>query len=181
VKRLLVCVVSFVCAVSAVASAESVSAPRAVSLRVVVSGGEVVPLRGGLGVYVPVVDPVVEARRLEREGVVADAVVAGFCAEWAGLAFDVGWPKGEIPRLLRIMFRESRCLPGACSVSDSGRVCRDWGLMQINEYSWRRSVVGQGYVMSDMWVPEHNLRFALWVFNYSLERNGDGWLPWRLV
>lgn len=162
--------------VGAVASAEGVGAP-AVRAEVVS-----VPDKSTLGLYVPVVvDPVVELWRLERERVVASAVVDGYCAEWAGLAFDVGWPAGEIPRLLRIMFRESRCVPTACSESDSGRVCRDWGLMQINEFSWRRTIVGQGYVMADMWVPEHNLRFALWLWNYSLERNGDGWVPWRLV
>lgn len=174
-NRFFVVLLSLGLFVGAVASAEGVGAPGVRAEYVVA------PDKSLLGLYVPVVDPVVEARRLERDRVVSEAVLAGRCAEWAGLAFDVGWPAVEIPKLLRIMFRESRCLPGACSESDSGRVCRDWGLMQINEYSWRRTIVGQGYVMADMWVPEHNLRFALWVWSYSFERNGDGWLPWKLV
>ena len=102
------------------------------------------------------------------------------CGEWAGLAFDVGWSADDIPELLRIMNRESRCLPDACSQSDSGRVCRDWGLMQINEYSWRTTIINQGYQMSDMWNPELNLRFALWLYLYSKDKNGDGWQPWDM-
>lgn len=116
--------------------------------------------------------------RVERQEVIDNA---DKCREWAGLAYDIGWPKSEIPRLLKIMHRESRCLPNACSESDSGRVCRDWGLMQINDHSWKRTITGQGYVMSDMWNPEHNLRFALWLYRYSEDRNGDGWQPWKIT
>jgi len=114
---------------------------------------------------------------LVRQAVIESAE---HCPEWAGLAYDIGWPVFEIPKLLKIMHRESRCLPDACSESDSGRVCRDWGLMQINEYSWKRTITNQGMVMSDMWNPELNLRFALWLWTYSEDRNGDGWQPWAI-
>lgn len=97
----------------------------------------------------------------------------GPCGEFYETAIAVGWPAEEWPQLSKIMFRESRCLPEACSESDSGRVCRDWGLMQINEYSWRRTILSHGYQMKDMWNPQHNLSFALWLWhNY-------GWGPWK--
>lgn len=165
-------VLSIILSVGAVASAQEVSAPQ--------SRGDsylVVPVKSELSVYVPKTDPLMEARDRERQQAIDQA---DKCREWAGLAYDIGWPAEEIPRLLNIMHRESRCLPDACSESDSGRVCRDWGLMQINEYSWRTTIQKQGYQMADMWDPEHNLRFALWLYNYSLDRNGDGWQPWAI-
>lgn len=97
----------------------------------------------------------------------------GPCGEFYETAIAVGWPAEEWPQLSKIMYRESRCNPEACSESDSGRVCRDWGLMQINEYSWRRTLKSQGYSMQDMWVPQHNLTFALWLWHRS------GWVPWK--
>lgn len=96
----------------------------------------------------------------------------GQCGEFYETAMAVGWPAEEWPKLSKIMYRESRCLPEACSQSDSGRVCRDWGLMQINDYSWKRTILSQGYEMSDMWVPEHNLTFAFWLWTTY------GWQPW---
>jgi hypothetical protein len=102
------------------------------------------------------------------------------CKEFAGLALDVGWQPTDIPQLLAIMFRESRCIPEACSIPDRPelRRCRDWGLMQINDYSWKSTVRGLGWEMEDMWTPADNLAFSLWLFNYSEERNGCGWQPW---
>lgn len=161
---------------TAVASAESVSAPNVPRETL-----EVMPVKATLELYVPpIIDPVEEARLAARAQVTTQAVADGNCPQWAGLAFDIGWPVDQIPELLRIMNRESRCLPEACSESDSGRVCRDWGLMQINEYSWRSTIRKQGMEMADMWNPELNLRFALWLYQYSEERNGDGWQPWDM-
>ena len=175
-KRFVFCVLSFVFTTSAVASAESVKAPSAP--RETVAS---VPDKSQLGLHVPApVDPLVEARLALRTEVTDQATIDGICDEWAGLAFDIGWPPQEIPKLLRIIYRESRCLPDACSKSDSGRICRDWGLTQINDHSWKSTIRKQGLEMSDMWNPEHNLRFALWLFNYSQDRNGDGWLPWAM-
>ena len=154
--------------VTAVASAESVQAP-------------VVPRETIVAKHRPMfradVPPVID---YTRRYVIWGALEQGECPEWAGLAYDIGWPAEQIPKLLRIIHRESRCLPEACSESDSGRVCRDWGLTQINEYSWRRTIENQGMVMRDMWNPELNLRFALWLYQYSEERNGDGWQPWNI-
>lgn len=97
----------------------------------------------------------------------------GQCGEFYETAMSVGWPAEEWPQLSKIMYRESRCLPDSCSESDSGRVCRDWGLMQINEHSWRRTILSQGYEMKDMWNPQHNLSFALWLWH------SYGWTPWK--
>ena len=114
----------------------------------------------------------------EVEVVLGEIVAEGVCVEWLPVALRAGWAVEDVPRLLRIMFRESRCLPGACSVSDSGRVCRDWGLMQVNDYSWKSTVRGLGLEMDQMWDPFWNLWFAKWLFDYSEGRNGDGWVPW---
>lgn len=111
---------------------------------------------------------------------IVEVLEQGLCVEWVYEALAAGWDVGELPRLFRIMHRESRCLPDACSESDSGRVCRDWGLMQINDHSWKRTILSQGLQMSDMWNPNHNLRFARWLYEYSVDRNGDGWQPWKI-
>jgi hypothetical protein len=174
-KRLVVCVLSLLFTTTAVAQASTVKAPRVYrETRLMLDRPAQTP------VQTP--DPIEEARLALRAEVEAQANIDGICAQWAGLAFDVGWPVREIPKLLRIIYRESRCLPDACGVPDRPdlRVCRDWGLTQINDYSWKKTIRGQGLEMRDMWNPELNLRFALWLFNYSEDRNGDGWQPWRM-
>jgi hypothetical protein len=166
-KRLVFCVLSLLFTTTAVARAGVVTAPIVEST-------------------LSASDPVVYVwpSQDEVDVLVRDRIVGGIesevCLEWAGLAYDVGWPVEQIPKLLRIIHRESRCLPDACSESDSGRVCRDWGLTQINDHSWKTTIRGQGMEMRDMWNPELNLRFALWLYNYSEDRNGDGWQPWRM-
>lgn len=104
------------------------------------------------------------------------------CPQFAGTALVAGWQADDLPRLLRIMWRESRCIPTACGETDSPHIrkCRDWGLMQINDYSWKRIIREMGWDIEQMHDPLENLRFSRWLFEYSLERNGDGWHPWRL-
>jgi len=102
----------------------------------------------------------------------------GMCGEHYDTALKAGWTPEDWPKLRKIMYRESRCLPNACSQSDSGRVCRDWGLMQINEYSWRRHIVSQNYKMSDMHNPYHNLVFARWIYDLEVSNGGTGWGAW---
>ena len=105
----------------------------------------------------------------------------GTCFQWVGTALQAGWQAEELPRLMRIMWRESRCLPDACGETDSPHIrkCRDWGLMQINDHSWKRIIRGMGLSIEQMHDPYWNLWFARWLFEYSLERNGDGWVPWK--
>lgn len=102
------------------------------------------------------------------------------CQQWLPLLIQEGWPQETqvLEKALKIIWRESRCLPDACSQSDSGRVCRDWGLFQINEHSWRSTIISHGLTMVDMWNPQLNIRFAYWLYQTSLERNGEGWQPW---
>lgn len=106
----------------------------------------------------------------------------GLCTEWAGAALDAGWPTDLLPKLLFVVHRESRCIPTACSTPDRPdlRRCRDWGLTQINDYSWKRTIRNQGLEMEQMWDPYQNLRFAYWLYNYSLQSTGCGWTPWSL-
>lgn len=157
-------------------------APPASAPKPVAVVSEEIPRKTELRVHAPLfrLSPEEVKWLAVRESVLESAVAGGKCPEWAALAYDIGWPAGAIPRLLSIMHRESRCLPDACSQSDSGRVCRDWGLMQINEYSWKRTITGQGMVMRDMWNPELNLRFALWLYQYSEGSTGCGWTPWAI-
>lgn len=105
----------------------------------------------------------------------------GTCIEYVMPALLVGWQPEELPRLMRIMWRESRCIPDACGKTDSPHIrkCRDWGLMQINDYSWKTTIRNLGLDIEQMHDPYWNLWFARWLFEYSLERNGDGWHPWK--
>lgn len=118
----------------------------------------------------------------DLDSAVMEILEDGTCLEWVITARQAGWEPEELPRLMRIMFRESRCIPTACGETDSPHIrkCRDWGLMQINDYSWKRTIRNMGWRIEDMWIPLENLRFARWLFEYSVERNGDGWHPWRL-
>lgn len=105
------------------------------------------------------------------------------CQEWLPLLLQAGWPQDTkvLEKALRIMFRESRCLPWA----DSGP---DHGLFQINVF-WSSSESSPPNWLSYYGIaPDHaalfdpltNVRAALALYRYSLERNGDGWHPWRL-
>ena len=97
----------------------------------------------------------------------------GNCGEFHDLAISVGWTEEEWPILSRIMFRESRCKPDACSASTSGLKCRDAGLVQVNQIhrEWL-SQMGWSFP-EDMFVPENNLRFA------KALKDSSGWSPWR--
>jgi hypothetical protein len=112
---------------------------------------------------------------------VAETYAQAKCVQWIDTALEAGWQPEELPRLMRIMFRESRCLPDACGETDSPHIrkCRDWGLMQINDYSWKRIIREMGISIEQMHDPYWNLWFARWLYEYSLERNDDGWVPWK--
>lgn len=108
----------------------------------------------------------------------------GLCVEWTATAMVAGWPVEDLPQLFRIMYRESRCLPDACGVTDSPhlRECRDWGLLQINDYSWKRVVRSLGLDIEQMADPYWNLWFARWLFTYSEQYapSGCGWAQWNV-
>jgi len=118
-----------------------------------------------------------------QEEFFGEVITQDKCVEWTATALSAGWEPADLPKLMRIMYRESRCLPDACGETDSPhlRKCRDWGLMQINDYSWKRIIREMGWDIEEMHDPIENLRFARWLFEYSRDRNGDGWHPWRPV
>ena len=104
------------------------------------------------------------------------------CVDWLPALVEAGWPTDPaiLETALTIMWRESRCQPWA----DSGP---DHGLMQINRYWCSPSrytpngwLQDRGLVTDcdSLFDPATNLRSALAVWFYSLEKHGDGFLPW---
>ncbi len=126
------------------------------------------------------IQPLLSAQSALVEKHLEVAVDQGLCVEWGFTALSAGWQPEDLPQLFQYMHRESRCLPDACSTPDRPdlRMCRDWGLMQINDYSWKTTVRGFGLTMDQMHDPYWNLWFARWLFEYSEDRNGCGWQPW---
>lgn len=117
------------------------------------------------------------------DSAVTEIIADGTCIQYLVPALQAGWQPEQLPRLMRIMFRESRCDPLACSRTDTPRVrrCRDWGLMQINDYSWKRVIRSLGLTMDQMHDPYWNLWFSRWLFEYSEKYYGDGWAQWKPV
>lgn len=110
------------------------------------------------------------------------------CQEWVPLAVQQGWPADReiIEVMVSIMWRESRCLPRTFNSTDTKGGSR--GLLQINGFWCEPRFPGdigwlqaQGILVScdELFEPGVNLRAALAIYNYSLERNGDGWNPWQ--
>lgn len=83
--------------------------------------------------------------------------VDGRCAQWADLAFSIGWPRDEWPTLDRVMWCESRCDPVAHNRSGAT------GLLQIMPMHWHGR---------DPFDPATNLTIGLEV------RQSQGWRAW---
>jgi hypothetical protein len=104
------------------------------------------------------------------------------CAQWFNTAVDAGWPNDvkTLKTLSFIMWRESRCEPTACSTSDSGRPCADYGLIQANYAAHHKWWADMGLTPDDMFDPHTNLHWA-WLLYSGREAKGQcGWQPWRL-
>jgi hypothetical protein len=104
------------------------------------------------------------------------------CAQWFSTAVNAGWPNDvkTLKTLSKVMWRESRCEPTACSTSDSGRQCRDYGLTQGNWYAHHVWWEQMGLTPDDMFDPYTNLNWA-WLLYSGREAQGKcGWQPWRL-
>lgn len=89
------------------------------------------------------------------------------CPEWWTTAGDVGWPLDAMPVLDYVMFRESRCRPGATGIQvcSRGRCARALGLTQL---------LGWACPPDGCLDPVSNLRRALILWEAS------GWRPWCL-
>jgi len=111
--------------------------------------------------------------------------LVGKCGHWLDDALDVGWSRKELSKLDYVMWRESRCFPSVFNPNDPNG--GSGGLLQINQFwclpnrynpsGWLQS---QGILSSckQLLIPDVNLRAGLAIFEYSEERNGNGWQPW---
>lgn len=108
------------------------------------------------------------ATRIEPPALVAPD--ASSCPQWYGTALDAGWPADQWATLDHVMWRESRCDPGATHHNANGTT--DRGLVQINSVhaGW---LAQRGVTLSALLDPVVNLTAALWLWQ------GSGWAPWR--
>ena len=105
------------------------------------------------------------------------------CPQWRSLALRVGFTAKDYGRLDYIIWRESKCAPTAINVNHhaNGRVTRDWGLTQVNDFSWitflrNRKIVTKSTQLLN---PKANLEAALALYDYSKNYHGDPWLQWE--
>ena len=99
------------------------------------------------------------------------------CQEWAPMALDAGWPAELIPQLLRIIWRESRCL----NITDTHPRHNGWdtGPLQLND-TWRDEIAtqfGDENLIND---PLTNLKMGWEIYKWHDHHRGCGWAPWRL-
>lgn len=101
------------------------------------------------------------------------------CPQWESLATSIGWPAAQIPKLSRIMYRESNCQPGAWNRRDPGTGSR--GLTQINSFWCSKNkynptgwLQARGVLSTceDLFDPATSLRATLAIWQYA------GWQPW---
>jgi hypothetical protein len=99
------------------------------------------------------------------------------CEQFSALAVNLGWPADQRTVLESIMFRESRCIPNSVNSKDPNGGSR--GLMQINGF-WTPWLIDAGIITKaeNLLQAEVNLRAALAIYNYGVERHGYGWGPW---
>jgi hypothetical protein len=109
------------------------------------------------------------------------------CPDYSSIVAYVGFPLAERSQAHKVMHRESRCLPYVFNSKDpnGGSI----GLFQINMFWCKPSryfedgwLQFQGIVddCSDLYNPLTNAFAAKAIFDYSFDRNGSGWHPWRV-
>jgi len=126
----------------------------------------------------PPVQPAPETpvRQLELEPVGWSVPADAYCPEWWVPASAAGWEPRLLPVLDEIIWRESRCLPGAVSSTN------DYGLLQLN---W--SAHGDGYERAglsrdDLLDPVLNLALG-WDMFVAHEEASEFWCgfsPWYM-
>jgi hypothetical protein len=99
------------------------------------------------------------------------------CQQFSALAVNLGWPADQRTVLESVMFRESRCIPDVVNSKDPSGGSR--GLMQINGF-WTPWLIERGLITSkeNLLQADVNLRAALEIYNYGVDRYGYGWGPW---
>lgn len=100
------------------------------------------------------------AERFARE--LRPSGLGGACAQWSANALAAGWSSSQWPTLDRIMYRESRCQPGAHNPSGAT------GLLQIMPM-WADDCGGSP---GDLYDPGFNLRCGRHVYRVQ------GWGAW---
>ena len=108
-----------------------------------------------------------------------DISASARCPQWWQLAVDAGWRQSLLPTLDYLMWRESRCDPASHNTDDPMGGSR--GLVQINGF-WTPWLADRGIVRrsAGLFDPYRNLRAALAIYNYSEDRNDNGFAPWRI-
>jgi hypothetical protein len=111
------------------------------------------------------------------------------CPEWHDLAVEVGISIDDLPIVMAIIHRESRCLPGVINKTLNRDGSWDLGLSQVNDRSWceknRWNPIGylqaQGIISTceDLLDPEMNLRSMLALMNYSEVNAPCRFEPWK--
>ena len=106
------------------------------------------------------------------------------CPQWRRLALDVGFSKRDWVKLDKIIWRESRCAPKAINKNnrrDGSTWSRDYGLTQVNDYSWITYLRGKKIVSksTELLNPRKNLKAAYELYQYSDDRHDDPWLQWK--
>ena len=99
------------------------------------------------------------------------------CEQFSALAVNLGWPADQRTVLESVMFRESRCIPNAYNGKDPQGGSR--GLMQLNSF-WTPWLKERGLITSEqnLLQADVNLRAALAIYNYGVDKHGYGWGPW---
>ena len=109
------------------------------------------------------------------------------CPGWIPLAREVGWPEDQLDKLSFVMWRESRCQTLARNSTDP--VSGSRGLTQVNGYWCRPSKWSEnGWLQDrnvlstcdDLYDAETNLRAALLIWFYGVEKGRTGWGPWAV-
>lgn len=99
------------------------------------------------------------------------------CEQFSALAVNLGWPADERTVLESVMWRESNCTPNAVNSKDPNG--GSYGLMQLNLF-WLPWLTERGLITSaeNLLQADVNLRAALAIYNYGVDRYGYGWGPW---
>ena len=134
----------------------------------------------------------VEAPRALSVAPTTTVPATAHCPQWWGLAVEAGWHADSMPTLDYVIWRESRCQPGAYNTTLNRDKSKDIGLTQINDRSWclPTRYYPNGYLQTigvldtvgceQLFDPLTNLQAAKALYDYSQETQGDGFAPWGL-